>query len=133
MVMRWIEQLGRLVARLLGTGDPRDLTAAREEVEAALGRLLAGLALVVPRLEPGAAGDILHDPDRLFAYAQLLALKAAILRAEDDPAEADVHAARAIAFASEAVRRSREPMPAWERWLDAARGDTTPGVPDAPR
>ncbi len=130
--MRWIEQLGRLIARLLGTGDPGDLSAAREEVEAALDRLLAGLALVVPRLDPAAAADILHDPDRLFAYAQLLALKSAILRAEGNPAEAGLQSARAVAFASEAVRRSRDPMPAWERWLDAAQSGRPPGAPGHP-
>lgn len=120
VVMRWIEQLGRLIARLLGTGDPRDLTAAREEVEAASARLLAGLVLVVPRLDPAAAANLLHDPDRLFAYAQLLALQSAIAGAEGDPAEAGRLRERAIAFGQEAVDRAREPIPAWKRWLDEA-------------
>jgi hypothetical protein len=126
VVLRWIEQLGRLIARLLGTADPRDLTAAREEVEAATSRLLAGLVLVVPRLAPSAAADLLHDPDRLFAYAQLLALESAIAGAEDDRVEARRLRDRALAFGEEAVLRARDPMPAWERWLEEARARPTP-------
>jgi hypothetical protein len=119
-VLRWIEQLGRLVARLMGSGRGADLALAQAEIGAAVESLLGPLALLVPRLEPASAADLLRDHDRIYAYAQLLSLQAALARASDDAAAASLHE-RAIAIGEEAVARSPEVPDDWRDWLAAQR------------
>jgi hypothetical protein len=119
-VLRWIEQLGRLVARLIGTGKGADLALAQAEIDAAVESLLGPLALLVPRLEPASAADLLRDPDRIYAYAQLLSLQAALARASNDAA-APALQARAVAVGEEAVARAPEVPDSWHEWLAAQR------------
>lgn len=117
LVLRWIEQLGRLVARLLGQGGKAELAVARDQVtEATLG-LLGPLATLVPRLETGSAAELLVDPDRIFGYAQLLDLDGVISEALGDAAGGVESRRRALEFATAALARSRDPMPAWEQWI----------------
>jgi len=78
LVLRWIEQLGRLVARLVGLGGKAELGAARDQVAEATINLLGPLSLLVPRLETSSAAELLADPDRIFGYAQLLDLDGTI-------------------------------------------------------
>lgn len=120
-VVRWIEQLGQLVRKLLGTGDGADLALARQEVDAAVQALLGGMAAVVPRMTPASAAAIVNDPDRLFAYAQLLSLDAMLLAAEGKPEPSRATRARALAFGEEAARRSPMPRPDWQEWIAAHR------------
>lgn len=117
LVLRWIEQLARLVARLLRSDPGADLGAAREQVQDATAGLLGPLATLVPRLEVSSAAELLADPDRLFGYAQLLELDAVIAAALGDTSAAADNRPRALAFAKEALRRAPEPMPAWEAWI----------------
>jgi hypothetical protein len=140
-VLRWIEQLGRLIARLLRTGTSGDLGLARAEVDAAIAHLLGPLAALVPALAVPSAADLLRDPDRIYALAQLLALRSALEAAEGDPHRAAESRARAVAFGEEACRRAETVPPSWREWLDAARAGTgggaaptargTDAVPDA--
>jgi hypothetical protein len=117
LVLRWIEQLGRLVARLLGRGGEAELAVARDQVtEATLG-LLGPLATLVPRLETTSAVELLADPDRIFGYAQLLDLDGVISEALGDASGAAQSRRRALEFATAALERSCEPMPDWERWV----------------
>jgi len=117
LVLRWIEQLGRLVARLLGRGGEAELAVARDQVtEATLG-LLGPLASLVPRLETASAVELLADADRMFGYAQLLDLDGVISEALGDAAGAAQSRRRALEFARAALGRSREPRPDWERWV----------------
>lgn len=117
LVLRWIEQLGRLVARLLGRGGQAELATARDQVAEATLALLGPLATLVPRLETPSAAELLADPDRIFGYAQLLDLDGAISEALGDLAGAAESRRRACEFAAEALRRTREPMPDWAAWL----------------
>jgi hypothetical protein len=120
-VLRWIEQLGRLIARLLRTGTSTDLGLARAEVDAAVAHLLGPLATLVPTLAVPSAADLLRDPDRIFALAQLLALRSALEAAEGDPRRAAESRGRALAFGEEACRRAEVAPPTWREWLDAGR------------
>jgi hypothetical protein len=120
-VLRWIEQLGRLVARLMGTGKGADLALAQAEIAAAVESLLGPLALLVPRLEAASAADLLRDTDRIYAYAQLLSLQAALARASNDAAGAAQLQARAAAIGEEAVARAPEVPDSWREWLAAQR------------
>ena len=125
VVLRWIEEISRVIRRLLyGKGD-FDLAQAGALLEDATARLLGPLATLVPRIEPAGAADLLHDPDRTFAYAQLLALQSALEQARGSPSH-PVTRERALAFAAEAVRRHPDPPPEWQQWIEAARETAVP-------
>ena len=117
LVLRWIEQLGRLVARLVGLGGKAELGAARDQVAEASINLLGPLSLLVPRLETSSAAELLADPDRIFGYAQLLDLDGTISEGMGEKDAATESRRRALEFAREAVTRSSEPRPDWERWI----------------
>lgn len=117
VVLRWIEQLARLVARLLGRGTPGDLAEARQQVEEAAAALLGPLALLVPQLDAASAAELVSDPDRIFVYAQLLDLEAAVAEARGEAFGALRE--RAVAFAAEAITRAPEPRPDWSDWVEA--------------
>ncbi|HEV8150493.1 MAG TPA: DUF5946 family protein [Gemmatimonadales bacterium] len=98
MVLRWIEQIARVVRRMLLGPGPPDLAAARVHVEDAMLQLLGPLALLVPRLEVTSAAQLLHDPERILGLAVLLELEATIVEAEGDAAAATPIRERAAAF-----------------------------------
>jgi hypothetical protein len=117
LVLRWIEQLGRLVARLVGLGGKAELAAARDQVTEATINLLGPLSMLVPRLETASAAELLADPDRIFGYAQLLDLDGAISQAIGEEEAAADSRRRALEFAREAVTRASEPRKEWEHWI----------------
>jgi len=117
LVLRWIEQLGVLIRRLLQGKAAADLPAAREQVREATEALLGPLSPLVPKLEVESAAELLADPDRIFGYAQLLDLDSLIAGAVGDAAAQAEGRDRALALAAEAVRRSNEPRPSWESWI----------------
>jgi hypothetical protein len=117
LVLRWIEQLGRLVARLVGLGGKAELAVARDQVAEATINLLGPLSLLVPRLETASAAELLADPDRIFGYAQLLDLNGTISDAMGEQNAAAESRRRALEFAREAVARLTEPRQEWEQWI----------------
>lgn len=117
LVLRWIEQLGRLVARLVGLGGKAELASARDQVAEATINLLGPLSLLVPRLETTSAAELLADPDRIFGYAQLLDLDGAISEGMGERDAAVDSRRRALEFAREAVARLTEPRKEWEQWI----------------
>ena len=121
LVLRWIEQLGVLIRRLIEGKQAGDLPAAREQIRQATEAMLGPLLQLVPRLEVESAAELLADPDRIFGYAQLLDLEAVLAGAMGDAAGSDESRTRALAFAREAVRRAPERQ-AWEAWIESRRG-----------
>ena len=117
LVLRWIEQLGRLVARLVGLGGKAELGAARDQVAEATINLLGPLSMLVPRLETASAAELLADPDRIFGYAQLLDLDGTISDAMGEKDAAVESRRRAVEFAREALSRLTEPRREWEQWI----------------
>ena len=117
LVLRWIEQLGRLIARLVGLGGKAELASARDQVTEATHALLGPLSPLVPRLETESAAELLSDPDRIFGYAQLLDLDGVISEALGETDSAIDSRRRAMEFARAALARSTDPRPDWERWL----------------
>jgi hypothetical protein len=122
LVLRWIEQLGRLVARLVGLGGKAELAAARDQVSEATINLLGPLAMLVPRLETTSAAELLADPDRIFGYAQLLDLDGAISEALGEVDAAADSRRRAVEFARAAAARLTEPRQEWEQWIAGRAG-----------
>lgn len=121
LVLRWIEQLGALIRRLIEGKQESDFPAAREQVRQATEAMLGPLLQLVPRLEVESAAELLADPDRLFGYAQLLDLEGVLAGAMGDAAASHECRTRALAFACEAVRRAPERQTAWEEWIESRR------------
>jgi hypothetical protein len=124
VVLRWIEELGRLIGRLLRRGTAGDLDLAREEIERATADLLGSLAPLVPQLDTASAAALLADPDRLFAWAQLVELGGLVAEAQGNAAAGASARRRALELGREACRRSRVDRPDWAEWV-AARSDAT--------
>jgi hypothetical protein len=124
VVLRWIEELGRLIGRLLRRGTAGDLDLAREEIERATADLLGSLAPLVPQLDTASAAALLADPDRLFAWAQLVELGGLVAEAQGDATAGASARRRALELGREACRRSRVDRPDWAEWV-AVRTDTT--------
>ena len=116
VVLRWIEEFGRLIARLLRRGAPGDLDLALEEIERATSDLLGGLAPLVPKLDTASAAQIIADPDRIFAWAQLVELGGLVAEARGDAGAGLAARARALELADEAISRARTPQPGWAEW-----------------
>ena len=117
LVLRWIEQLGILIRRLIEGKREGDLASAREQIREASEALLGPLFQLIPRLEVESAAELLADPDRLFGYAQLLDLEGVVAGATGHAAHSVECRTRALAFAREAVRRASEPRTDWEAWI----------------
>ena len=98
VMLRWIEQIARVVRRMLQGPGPPDLVAARLAVEDAMTQLLGPLALLVPRLEVPSAVELLHDPERILGLALLLDLEASVAEAEGDAVAAARARERAAAL-----------------------------------
>jgi hypothetical protein len=86
LVLRWIEQLGILIRRLIEGKRAGDLVSAREQIREATEALLGPLGHLIPRLDVESAAELLADPDRLFGYAQLLDLEGVVAAATGDAA-----------------------------------------------
>jgi hypothetical protein len=119
IVLRWLAQISLLIRRLLYGPGPVDIELAAHHLDEALHQHLGPMAELVARLDPPSAADLLHDPERIFGYAQLVGLQAAVLAARGDPAATAI-GERAIALGREAVARSPDPPAEWSEWLEQA-------------
>jgi hypothetical protein len=122
VVLRWIEEFGRLIARLLRRGAAGDLELARDEIERATADLLGTLAPLVPQLDTASAAALLADPERIFAWAQLVELGGMVAEAQGGAAAGVSARRRALELGREACERSRIERPDWAEWV-AARSD----------
>ena len=122
VVLRWIEEFGRLIARLLRRGAAGDLELARDEIERATADLLGTLAPLVPQLDTASVAALLADPERIFAWAQLVELGGMVAEAQGGAAAGVSARRRALELGREACERSRIERPDWAEWV-AARSD----------
>lgn len=123
LVLRWIEQIARLVARLAhGAGTPtEEIVQARAQITELVRGLLGGVAPLAPRLAPSSAAALLPDAEKLWQYAQLLDLDAALLEALGQGDEAARQRTRALAFGEIAAARLPETPAEWKEWLAVRR------------
>ena len=127
VVLRWIEQISALIARLLRRDPTLSIQIVRDQLADAKQMLLGSLEPLLDRLDSDRTADLLTDPHRIYGYAQLLALESAIERAEGRPEAAERLRDRAVALAREAVRRS-DPTPAeWEAWIASVTDEVETG------
>jgi hypothetical protein len=123
VVLRWLEQLSALIARLLRRDPTVDLMLIEQHLEDAEGQLLGPVRTLIERLSPESAAELLADPFRIHGYAQLVAFRSAIARSQGRSPEADELAGRALWLGREAVRRA-DPVPSdWTEWLARLESD----------
>lgn len=120
IVLRWIEQISAIIARILRRDASLSLEVARQYLEDAEAQVLGVLCDLIPRLDAESAARLLEDPYRIFGYSQTLALRSALAAAAGAQAEADVLAARAVAIGREAIARVDPPPESWLEWVAAA-------------
>lgn len=124
LVLRWLEQMRLLIARILRGERDAATELVEHELDQAIAQLLGASAGLVERLDATSAAMLLSDPDRIYEYAQALGLKSALLRARGGPsAEIEALTVRAHALAKEACRRSHDPPLEWTEWVDAMERD----------
>ncbi|HEY7029249.1 MAG TPA: hypothetical protein VH438_16660 [Gemmatimonadales bacterium] len=123
VVLRWIQQAARVIARLLRSGKPGDLELARIELESAEEALLGPLARLIPALEAQSASVLLSDPERILGYARLLMLRSALRRAEGEEEAAAQDESRGQEFQDLALAARPDLARLWGDGLDEPLGD----------
>ncbi|MGE0442044.1 MAG: hypothetical protein AB7L66_17975 [Gemmatimonadales bacterium] len=129
IVLRWLQTLSALVARLLRREPGVTLDLVRAQLDEAKAMLLgASLDALLERLEPDQAADLLNDPHRIYGYAQLLALESALDRADGRDTRAAEREARALVLARAALDRIDPRPEEWVEWLAALEEPRTEGA-----
>jgi hypothetical protein len=105
-LLRMIQQMGAVLARMLGLKNGGQVHEAMQALDDAEGELLGPLAEVVPRVDSATAAHIVGQPLRIAAWARLLHERADLLRLAGDAAGAALTVARAGELAAEAEARA---------------------------
>jgi hypothetical protein len=105
-LLRIIQQMGAVLARMLGLKNGGQVQEALQTLDDAEGELLGPQAEVVPRVDSATAAHILGEPQRIAAWARLLHERAGLLRLAGDDAGAALSASRAAELAAEAWTRA---------------------------
>jgi hypothetical protein len=119
-VLRWIDQIGPLIARLLRRDTTISVQLVREQLADARAMLLGPIEPLAAHLDPPQAAALLIDPFRIHGYSQLLALESAVERLDGRDDNAARLTARAIALAKEAIERDDPAPREWTEWVAAA-------------
>ena len=104
-VLRLIESLGALLARVRKMRDDGEHEAALAEIERTVGELLGPSGSLVAQLDTATAAQLLGDPRRLDAWAHLLAAEGDVREAQGHAPAAEATRRRALELALEAVER----------------------------
>ena len=107
-LMRLIHQLAQFLARIAGFNRRREYQSALDEARRAWDELDIPHELV-DRLDGAALADLLRDPAKMRAAAELLAEEAVALAATGDPLHAAHRRKRAYQLYGEA--HARDPQP----------------------
>jgi hypothetical protein len=126
LVLRWLEQLRLIIARLLRGERDASTELVEIELDRAIDQLLGGSAALIDRLDAGSAAALLADPTRIFGYAEALALKSALAQGRGAADPAASLARRALDLGREAVRREPLPPKEWTDWIAAMERDVPP-------
>jgi hypothetical protein len=105
-LLRIIQQMGAVLARMLGLKNGGQVHEAMQALGDAEGELLGPLAQVVPRVDSATAAHIVGHPLRIAAWARLLHERADLLRLAGDTAGAEFAGTRARELAAEARARA---------------------------
>ncbi|MFN0178901.1 MAG: hypothetical protein ACKVZ0_08875 [Gemmatimonadales bacterium] len=128
LVLRWLEQLRLVIARLLRGERDASTELVEIELDRAIEQLLGGSSALVERLDATSAAALLADSTRIFGYAEALALKSALAQARGAAMLAASLARRALDLGREAIRREPLPPKEWTDWIAALERDV-PSIP----
>ncbi len=117
IVLRAIEQIAAMLRAVVLGERPAAADTLRHEIEEATSALLGPMEPFARSLDAESAANLLHDPERIFAYAQLLALEAALEDSSGDVSQAELFRSRAMGLARAAEARVSSPRPEWSAWL----------------
>lgn len=127
-ILRWIDTISALIARILRGDRSASIELARHQLEDAKGMMLGPLLSLADHLEAAQLAELLNDPHRIYGYARILALESALVRAGGGAGDADRLIARALALAKAAIERT-DPVPEeWVEWVAGAAAER-PGPP----
>lgn len=104
-ILRLLEAVAAAIARALRRRKDGDLAGARDEVRDAVTALLGPLAPVSAYTDARTMGNLIGEPRRIAAWAQLLAEDATTLREMGDVTGATQLEQRAVELLVEARRR----------------------------
>ena len=104
-VLRLIESLGALLARIRRLREDGEHAAALAEIERTVGELLGPTGSLVARLDSATAAQLVGDPRRLDAWAHLLAAEGDVREELGHHASAEANRRRALELALEAIER----------------------------
>ena len=106
-ILRLLEQMRRLVEALLGkVREGLEVQGDLVQARGLLTQLLGPMAGIAPRMDSATAGQMVGDPDVLFAWAELTAAEAELARTRGDGAAAAASNRRALELALEAHLRT---------------------------
>ncbi len=120
-ILRWIDTLSALIARILRGDRSASLELARQHLEDAKSMTLGPLHTLAPHLETAQLAELLNDPHRIYGYARILAFEAALTRSAGSPATAAHLTRQALALAQAAIDRTNPAPAEWTEWLAESR------------
>jgi hypothetical protein len=134
LILRIIEELNRVVAKVLALRQKGELAAAQAEVDAAAGSL-AGMDLTLAAgLGPAALARQVAEPVKLAAVARLMLLRALLAEDRGDETGATTWESRGVELCLEAAaagatldQAEREAVDAWPEEALSARGRALKG------
>lgn len=109
-ILRMIQEIAQMVARLIGRKLEGDLDGALREGDTAIGRLLGPMAGVAPRVDSVTAAHMVAEPEVIAAWARVVHEQADVWRLKGEAETAAVLERRALELALEAhLREDRTP------------------------
>src|SRR3712207_103922 len=96
-LLRVIRQVMEVIARAVGLKREGLYDEALLEIDAASGELLGPAATAVPLVDPTTAAQMIGHPERILAYAHLLAERGDVQRLQGREGHAALDEARALA------------------------------------
>lgn len=103
-----IRKIAAMIARAMGLRASGDIPAARAEIDNAWSSLLGPESALFRMLDPVSASNLISDPRKIAAVAQLTSAEAALAADAGDQQSERALAERVRVFAGEAVKRDPE-------------------------
>ena len=103
-LLRELRKVAAMIARAVGFRAERDMPAARAEIETAYATLLGPQSALLRMLDPASAARLIGNAKKLAALARVTSAEAGLVADNGNPEAERQLAARARAFAEEAVK-----------------------------
>ena len=109
-ILRLMEKIGFLIAKIIGLKEAGELEEALQEIEKA-GTLFPGISPeLLTKIDSSTTAQLLEQNEYITAYAKLVAEKASIQRQMGLNQEAQFNEKRALELLLESYKRGQEPF-----------------------